>query len=136
MKKSPATLDLDAFAVDVPFPRARGQTVRRKVGAPPRPRKGECYFGPVPMSWVERAAALPGRAWHLACALWFEASCSGKAVVRLPGNTRRRFGLRSGHTLRRAAEALRGKGLIAVEDRPGRLALYTLQAVRTREATA
>jgi hypothetical protein len=81
------------------------------------------------MSWIERAARLPGRAWHLACALWFEASCSRQATVRLPANTRRRFGLTARPTLQRALEVLQKARLIRIADRPGRKPLITILPV-------
>src|SRR5581483_3598380 len=40
----------------------------------PRPAKGEEYLGgPIPLSWLGRAAVLPGKALHLGIALWFAA---------------------------------------------------------------
>jgi hypothetical protein len=73
------------------------------------------------MAWVERAAALPGRAWHLACALWFEAACNkGRAAVSLSMKTRRRFNLLSRPTFSRALAALQSANLIRVETRRGR----------------
>jgi hypothetical protein len=97
----------------------------------PRPYKGEPYLGgPIPMSWIERAATLPGRAWHLACALWFEALCSRRKSpdVRLPAKTRRRFGL-SRWSYPRALHALQAAGLIRVGHRTGRAAVITLLPV-------
>src|SRR5262249_33929289 len=95
----------------------------------PRPAKGELYLGgPIPMSWVERAAGLPGRAWHLACALWFQATVTPprSATVELAKKTRRRFGLQSRKTYYRALRSLEGAGLVRVEYRPGRPPLVTI----------
>src|SRR6516225_11369747 len=73
----------------------------------PSPRKGKVYFGGgIPRPWLERAAALPGRAFHLACAVWFEAVCNKtQHSVPIPANTRRLFGLASRHTFYRALQA-------------------------------
>lgn len=97
----------------------------------PRKTAGELFFGPVPMGWAERAAALPGRAWHLACALWFDANCSrGKpATVQPTRRTLLRFGLSSRPTLYRALDVLEGAGLIRVETRDGRRPLVTILPV-------
>jgi hypothetical protein len=124
----PSPIDLDRFAIDVTdraAPRLARSPSRGKL---PRPRKGEAYCGPLPMSWVERAAVLPGRAWHLACALWFEASCArGKsASVRLPAKTRRRFGLADRYTFYRALRTLEVEGLVRVRTWPGQSPLITL----------
>ena len=97
----------------------------------PRPSKGERYFGPIPMAWIERSASLPGRAWHLACALWFEAVCTrGKpAIVKPTRRTLQRFGLSSDSTYYRALKALELAGLIRVEPREGRRPLVTILPV-------
>src|SRR5262245_56164373 len=102
----------------------------------PRPARGEPYLGgPIPMGWAERAAALPGRAWHLACALWFEALCRpGKPpTVALPPRTLRRFGLGSRTTLYRALAALAAAGLVRVESRSGRPPLVTILPAPARD---
>src|SRR5205823_1319932 len=90
---------------------------------------GEPYLGgPIPMDWAERAAALPGRARHLACALWFEALCRpGKSpTVALPPRTLRRFGLAARTTYYRALAVLVAAGLVHVETRRGRPPLVTI----------
>jgi hypothetical protein len=124
----PRLIDLDLFAIDgpgqdaTPLPR---QASGKKL--PPRRRK-ELYLGPIPMPWIERAAALPGRAWHLGCALWFEATCSqtGSAATRMPANTRRRFGLTNRHTFSHALRSLVAAGLVRVRVRPGRSPVITI----------
>jgi hypothetical protein len=80
------------------------------------------------MSWVERAAPLPGRAWHLACALWFEALCSKAKhpTVQPTRRTLQRFGLAARPTLYRAVATLERAGLIRVEGRHGRRPLVTI----------
>jgi hypothetical protein len=96
----------------------------------PRRAKGEGFFaGPIPLGWVAQAAALPGRAWHLACALWHDAQCQkGKfATLRPTRRTLRRFGL-SDRTYYRALRALESAGLIRVEGLRGRRPLVTILA--------
>jgi hypothetical protein len=117
-KKTP--LDLDKFALDG----EQDAPVRNPL---PGPRRGELYLSSrIPMSWVEAAAVLPGRAWHLACALWFEAACRKCAAVSLPANTRRRFGLAHRRTFYRALDALAEAGLIAVDRRTGKNPVVTI----------
>jgi hypothetical protein len=113
--------DLSLFAADDSAPVACDDLL-------PRPHRGELYLSVrMPMSWVERATPLPGRAWQLACALWFEAACQKKrATVSLPLNTRRRFGLLSRHTFYRALAALKSVGLIRVESRSGQRLRITI----------
>ena len=97
----------------------------------PRPGKREQYLGgPIPMGWLGRAAALPGKALHLAVALWFEAGRRpGKpAAVGLSERTYRRFGLTARNTRARALRALAGAGLVRVEVRVGRPTVVTVLA--------
>src|SRR5687768_6050950 len=49
--------------------------------------------GPVPMSWLERAANLPGKALHVAVAIRFQAGLTGQKSFRLPPALLRRFGV-------------------------------------------
>src|SRR5438105_2354759 len=89
----------------------------------PRPGPKELYLGgPIPMGWLGRAANLPGKALHLAVAVWFEALCTGAKdpAVRVPRRTLRRLGLSSRATRDRALGALAAAGLVAVERRTGR----------------
>lgn len=103
-------------------------------GTPQLPRHGpkERFFGgPIPMTWVERAANLPGKAWNLACALWFEALCSpGKSPTVQPAPaTLARFGVGTKTTFYRALRALSDAGLVRVDYRLGRPSLVTILPV-------
>jgi hypothetical protein len=107
--------------------------LRNSNGRPqlPRPAKGEAYLGgPIPMTWIEKAAPLPGRSWHLACALWFDALCrKGKmkpAIVSLTRKTLHRFGLTERRAIYRALDALEHAGLLRVEARGGRRPRVTI----------
>jgi hypothetical protein len=128
------TADLfDAGALGVPVTDAalakhRQAPTRARL---PRPLPGEQYLGgPIPMSWLRVAAALPGKAFHLAVALWFEAGRRrGKSpTAHLSAATYRSFGLASRNTRDRALEALAGAGLVRVETRTGRPVLITIVA--------
>src|SRR5262245_39731166 len=120
-----APLNLNLFVLDEPsqepFPKVHRPGQRR-------PRKRKLFFAPrVTMSWVEKAANLPGRAWHLACALLFEASLAKRRHnLRLSGSTRQRFGLESRTTIRRAVHSLQQEGLIRVTTKAGRLSVFSL----------
>jgi hypothetical protein len=119
--------DLDLFALDpdeTPEPARGGPTT---PGPLPKLRRGELYLDRMPMAWVERGAPLPGRAWQLACAIWFEASCARGRPVRLSGRTRYRFGLTDSGTYRRALASLVREGLVRVQVRPGNAPLFTVQ---------
>src|SRR5262249_313238 len=105
----------------------------------PRPEKGERFLsGPIPMGWIEQAAPLPGRAWHLACALWFESLCHfGKvkpATVQPTRRTLQRFGLASEKTYYRALEKLERAGLVRVEAQRGKRPLVTILPVENEKS--
>jgi hypothetical protein len=99
----------------------------------PRPQRGEAFIGgPIPMSWAERAVRLPGKAWHVASALWFVGirSRSKSATVRLAPKTLLRFGLNR-KTVYRALRPLEHAGLVRVERHTGkRLTVTILPAPR------
>src|SRR5262249_45048524 len=83
----------------------------------PRPGPAEAFLGgPIPMGWIERAVGLPGKAWHLACALWFQGIRSRDKCsrVHLTLKTMRRFRL-SRWALYRGLTSLERAGLIHVE---------------------
>jgi hypothetical protein len=124
----PAALRIDPRDADVFGKRKRRRNRAVEAGiALPRPRGKEPYLGPIPMGWIERAAVLPGRAWHLATALWFEAITSPRKsrTVKLSSKTMRRFGV-TRRTYYRALVALQAASLISVDVRPGQAALVTI----------
>lgn len=99
------------------------------IRALPSVARGEHYLGgPIPLRWLSRAAALPGRALHVALALWHEATVSrGKCPTVQPRRvTLRRFGAGSRRTLYRSLAALEAAGLVSVEHRTGRPSLVSI----------
>jgi hypothetical protein len=79
----------------------------------------------VPWTWVTAAAALPGRALAAGLAIWFAAGCKNTGTVSVTLARMGELGL-SEAAARRAVWALERAGLIAVERRPGRGLLVTL----------
>jgi hypothetical protein len=79
------------------------------------------------MRWLRRAADLPGKALHLALALWFEAICSPdrSPVVKLQRRKRGWFGLER-RAFYRALQSLQKAGLIGVEPRRGKVPRVTI----------
>jgi hypothetical protein len=69
---------------------------------------------------------LPGKAPAAALAVLFRAGCAKDTVVTLPADTRRRFGLTSRTTFKRALRALQSAGLVRVEGRPGARSSITI----------
>jgi hypothetical protein len=126
--------DLKAFRWAGPTPEAPAaeQSGAAKL---PRPAEGEAYLGgQVPMSWIERATRLPGKAWAVGSALWFvgNRSRAKRATVRLTLKTRRRFGF-TRKAAYRALAALEGAGLVRVNRHVGRPLVVTILPAPPRE---
>jgi hypothetical protein len=93
---------------------------------PPRPQSGGRFLrGPIPLDWLSRAAALPGRSLHVAMAIWFMAGLKKTAVVPVSNITGHQFGL-DRNAKYRALEWLENANLIIVERRAGRAPLVTI----------
>lgn len=115
-------LDINRF-------RANGQSAvtPAKRTRPPRHRPGEWFiWGPIPGAWTSQAAKLPGRALHVALALWFLAGKSKADTVKLSNETLERFGV-GRHTAYRALRKLEGAGLVVVKRQRGRCPLVTIE---------
>ena len=93
---------------------------------PPRPKAGTRFLrGPIPLDWLSRAAALPGRSLHVAIAVWFMAGLKKTSMVPVSNITSLQFGL-DRNAKYRALEWLEHANLIAVERRPGRAPIVTI----------
>lgn len=80
--------------------------------------------GPIPWRWIERAAALGGKALAIGMALWREAGYRETAIVNV---TLRRLAVGSSEdATRRAVKSLEAAGLVRVERPPGRALRITL----------
>jgi hypothetical protein len=96
---------------------------------PPRPKTGHRFLrGPIPLDWLSRAAALPGRSLHVAIAVWFMAGLKKTNVVPISNVTSLQFGL-DRNAKYRALDWLESANLIKVERRPGRAPIVTILEV-------
>jgi hypothetical protein len=82
--------------------------------------------GPIPMSWLQAAAVLPGRALHVGLAIWHLVGLRSSETVLLSG-----FVLKGLHVdryaTRRALRSLEGAGLVSVERHRGRRPRVTVE---------
>lgn len=79
----------------------------------------------IDFDWLARAANLPGKTLHVACAIWFVASLHRTPTIRLAPYSLRKFGVSRDccyDSLRRLADAEQ----IALSARRGRLPRLTL----------
>jgi len=86
--------------------------------------------GPLPLSWLTKAARLQGKVLHVGIALWFLVGLKRSRRVRLPQSTLKIFGV-SRQASYRALRRLEKNGLVLVERHPGRLPIVTLLEVTT-----
>ena len=133
---TPDTTDLTSYGCPLPTVALASMTARGTTDQLPRPAKGEQYLGgPVPMGWLEAAAALPGKAMQLGIALWYTAvrSKNKSPRVRLSNALATRFGLAARTTRSRALDALAGAGLVRVETNTGRAPVVTILPAPTHD---
>jgi hypothetical protein len=115
------TLDLNQFKAP-----AIGKQINAKPKRLPRHKRGEWFIkGPIPGDWVGRAAALPGKALHVALAVWLAASLGRGRVAKLTGKGLARFGVRP-DAGRRALATLQTAGLVKVDRGAGRCPVVTI----------
>ena len=60
----------------------------------PHHRHGQEFLcGPIPLDWLQAAAAFPGKTLAVGIALWFKAGATKCRVVQAPGRLLRKFGV-------------------------------------------
>jgi hypothetical protein len=98
---------------------------------PPRPGAGERFLkGPIPMTWIEAAIVLPGKALAVGMFLWFKAGCVRADTVNITYARLAGHGL-SESTARRGLRALESAGLVTIERRAGRALRVTIRRPAT-----
>ena len=89
-------------------------------------KSAEFLMGPVPVSWLTRAAALPGGTLATSLAIWFRSGCErSQRGLSICPQLLERFGVKrvAGY---RALNALEKAGLVSVERHRGRCPLVTV----------
>lgn len=81
--------------------------------------------GPIPLDWISRANALPGKAGAVGLALWFLAGVQGSRTVKLTGEVEKIAGC-GRKAVYRALDALQAVGLIASDRKTGARAVVAL----------
>ena len=95
----------------------------------PRPKQGERFLrGPIPLPWLSRAARLPGKALHVAIAVYYLAGLKRRRTVALSGKVSAELGV-DRHSKYRALKWLEEAGLVRVKRHPGRNPLVTILEV-------
>ena len=93
---------------------------------PPRHKPGERFLkGPIPWTWLVKAAHQPGKALHVAIVLWFLVGVKKTRTVALSGSDLRGLGV-GRHSTYRGLAALEQERLVSVERHPGRNPMVTI----------
>lgn len=92
----------------------------------PRHKSGEKFLkGPIPWDWVSMASKLPGKALHVANALWFIAGIKNCRTIALSGKVLRGMGVKR-NAAYRGLTALEASGLVSVIKYSGRCPVVTI----------
>ena len=89
------------------------------------PRQDGFIKGPLPLSWFVQAAALPGKALHVAMAIWFQVGLERQQTIKLGQKRVQRFSV-SRDAKYDALMRLEKIGLIGVERLPGQAPIVTV----------
>ena len=81
--------------------------------------------GPIPLDWISRANALPGKAGAVGLALWFLAGVQGSRTVKLTGEVERIAGC-GRKAVYSALRALEFYGLVKSVNQRGARAVVTI----------
>ena len=96
-------------------------------GHPQKAEKGMFLKGPVPLRWLERAAASGGKCLTLGVVLWLLRGLKRKSVFALEHKWCTRLGM-GRRAVRDSLSRLEAEGLISVERRNGRCPRVTVLA--------
>ena len=103
--------------------------VNARVLTPPRPGAAPAsprfIKGPLPLSWLRRAAALPGKALHIALGLLYMSGLCRSATVTFKRKTAAEFGVSPDATYD-ALTNLEAAGLVRVDRHRGRSPTVTI----------
>jgi|SRR6516165_2122782 len=88
------------------------------------------FIRPMSIDWVDRASKLPGKALHVAVALWRQAGLESSATITLSMKPLRENYI-SRQAVYNALRAMEKAGLIKVERRNGVLPTVTILVGRT-----
>jgi|SRR6516165_2849044 len=86
---------------------------------------GQSFIRPIPLGWATQASRLPGKAFHVAVAIWYQAGLRSSNSIRLSMKQSRKFGI-TRWAVYHGLAALEDAHLIEVERRTGRLPRVTI----------
>ena len=122
------------MTMDDPYPpdrlRLKPEQVEAAAKAPRRRKPKRAFAGnfvpALPLEWANTAGCLPGKALHVALAIWRQAVLKKSTTTSLPNGPLVGYGVKE-RAKRTALLALEGAGLIQVEWKPGCNPIVTIK---------
>ena len=108
------------------LPSTLSEASKRRRSTATRRHQGEFLAGPIPLTWLTKAASLPGKALAVGVAIWFKARVSRSQTVKIGRPLMKKFHVGRGATAR-CLKALESAGLITVERHAGRCPVVTIR---------
>lgn len=102
--------------LDIP---TRKLQFNKKTGEMTEWTKSEAFLkGPIPMSWINKVASLPGKVLNVALAIRWLSDMNANQPIKLTRNAMERFNF-SSDAAAAALKLMENNGLIKIQRRPG-----------------
>ena len=101
------------------------QSTVQNTRIPRHHANGHFLKGPIPLTLINRATRLPGKAWHVYAAIWYLVGINRRSTVNLTNTALKQFNV-SRDSKYRALKALEKAGLVTVVRTNGKNSVVTL----------
>jgi DNA-binding MarR family transcriptional regulator len=101
------------------------QSTVQNTRVPRHHANGHFLKGPIPLTLINRATRLPGKAWHVYAAIWYLVGINRHSTVNLTNTALKQFNV-SRDSKYRALKALEKEGLVTVVRTNGKNSVVTL----------
>jgi DNA-binding MarR family transcriptional regulator len=101
------------------------QSTVQNTRVPRHHANGHFLKGPIPLTLINQATRLPGKAWHVYAAIWYLVGINRHSTVNLTNTALKQFNV-SRDSKYRALKALEKAGLLTVVRTNGKNSVVTL----------
>ena len=101
------------------------QSAVQNTRVPRHHANGHFLKGPIPLTLINQATRLPGKAWHVYAAIWYLVGINRHSTVNLTNTALKQFNV-SRDSKYRALKALEKAGLLTVVRTNGKNSVVTL----------
>jgi hypothetical protein len=130
-------MDDEVITLDIENFRLPNNYIRTCPKPPKKPRKprftDDFLKGPIPIGWLMKASALPGKTSQIGVVLWYLRGLRKNSTVILANGLLERFQI-GRQAKYRGLKALKDAGLIAVEERKDRNPSVTIITAEPEES--